>query len=194
MARHGYRSWPEQFRDFLLAAKREHRKTRILRRANLNQTSCSRYVSYCLQNGFLVEREGKYELTGRAEEALTAVNLVFERASELHSAVKRFTMIVRGVASEWNPVPSQSERRVRPRPRFTGVVPETVDSKFGVPARMTFSLPRGDERTVVKSKIGEAAWHPRTPTFISSSLISRLSSEAPSGRQDRFEGPRPGSP
>lgn len=130
MATHGYRSRPELFRDFLSAAKTGGGMSRILRMANLNQSSYSRYVRYCLQEGFLLERADGYELTHRAEEALSAVNLVLEKASELESALERYSSILGGTARERDRFLRLSERRLRAVARISG--PGAFEPRFSL--------------------------------------------------------------
>jgi hypothetical protein len=157
--------------------------------ANLNQTSCSHYVSYCLKNGFLVERDGGYELTGRAEQALSAVNLVLEKASELDSALERFASIVGKMAGEWGRSSTHSEGQTRAGTPFLGGRTDDGRPRVRIPARLAFSLSAGIERALADPQDGEGVRDPRTPTPTSSSQIPRTGSEPPSGRQERFGGP-----
>jgi predicted transcriptional regulator len=82
-----YRSKLEMLRDFLAAAQTETRKTRIMNRANLNQTSFARYVTLCQQRQLLTKVSGGYMVTPRAEELLLSINRVLSKASDLQHAV-----------------------------------------------------------------------------------------------------------
>jgi predicted transcriptional regulator len=82
-----YRSKLELLRDFLAAARTESIKTRIMNRANLNQVSFSRYVTFCQDRELLVEVSGGYALTPHAENLLQSINQVLSKALELRVAV-----------------------------------------------------------------------------------------------------------
>jgi predicted transcriptional regulator len=194
MASRSYRSRVELFRDFLSAAMRERRKSRILRLANLNHISFSRYASYCVRNGFLVQRNGGYDLTGRAEGALTAVNLVLERASELHSALERFASIVGDGPGEGNRFPVISERRIYAGTRVLGT--GLIDRRHLVESPRPLSiLSRSEsERAMANSMFRHTSSVDRMLVATSSSQNSQSGSEPPSGRRDRFVGLRPGGP
>jgi predicted transcriptional regulator len=81
-----YRSKLELLRDFLTAAQVETVKTRIMNRANLNQTSFSRYKTFCQDRQLLIALDGGYTLTPQAEELLQSINRVLSRAAELRMA------------------------------------------------------------------------------------------------------------
>jgi predicted transcriptional regulator len=83
-----YRSKLELLRDFLAAAQIESVKTRIMNRANLNQVSFSRYVTFCQDRELLAEVSGGYSLTPRAENLLQSINQVLSKAGELQVAVE----------------------------------------------------------------------------------------------------------
>lgn len=82
-----YRSKLELLRDFLEAAQAETVKTRIMNRANLNQVSFSRYLTFCQQRNLLLEVSGGFSLTPQAHDLLDSINQVLTRATQLRVAV-----------------------------------------------------------------------------------------------------------
>ena len=98
MATKHYRRQVEVLRDFLDAAKTETCKTRLMNRANLNRSSFSHYLSYCIDNQLLLTTTGGYVATPRAQERLQRLEQVLQREAEFRSALEGLRQVTRSGA------------------------------------------------------------------------------------------------
>lgn len=89
MAQPRYRSKLEVFRDLLAATRRASRKTRIIGLANLNPQTFQKYIEFARGRGLVVENDGRYTLTDRADRALAVLQELMAKSNELDSAVQQ---------------------------------------------------------------------------------------------------------
>jgi predicted transcriptional regulator len=78
----------EILHDFLEAARREPKKTRIIGLANLNPASFEKYLRYCLELDLMRVTPGGYRLTPRADVAQLAIRRFMEKSQELDGAFR----------------------------------------------------------------------------------------------------------
>jgi predicted transcriptional regulator len=93
-----YRRQLEMLRDFLGAARTEIRKTPLMNRANLNRTSFSHYLNYCIENQLLMTTNGGFVTTPRAEELLQRLDQVLAKEADFRIAVEGLKQVTRSGA------------------------------------------------------------------------------------------------
>lgn len=85
-----YRSKLEVFRDVLLATRYASKKTRIIGLANLNPTTFQRHMALARAHGLIIQDDGDYRLTEKADQVLTALQELVVKSRELDDGVQSF--------------------------------------------------------------------------------------------------------
>jgi predicted transcriptional regulator len=83
-----YRTKLKILRDFLLAASKERKKTRIMYAADMNPLTFKKYLSDCMEQGLIRCKNNEYFTTEKGFKTLNMCERILEKIEEIETLVK----------------------------------------------------------------------------------------------------------